>query len=539
VSTQAIGARLEQGWPQWLDPRASRIKDGRDPLALETITTDRINPVLVPGILALSTRARYFSFHVFLVDEYARLRRSPNQAALGEFIRLREFEYAAAVLRCDRCRSSPVGVSAVEPMLEAATSRLDRNFSVESPLGGYGLYYRSPLVDLGLIAPQGSLMAGQPTPIDVLANERARELANAFRNRVKETVYYRKFFAGTQAIPLEVFSEYAATACLCRLDQSPTELHLLRAALLDYHSDLNSSDVDARRRAFALFLRLLDTNPSIGETASAFRRAVWASLSRLKSWEGNWPTAVGQWAALHGKEYLQEALRLLWKGVNEFGRDRMPRGGFPANEFPDLLSLELIQTGSHRFGQRSIRYTRNQKTADLRRGALEVTAGADLEDILIQANQCDSPALGAMVLLVSLLDRAAVAADAPPGSGWRQIAGINGDAQPGLIAFLRAFEAKLETDRASELLRWLVVTRILRPHDRIATAKLPDFTFRFRVESGRLRFYQDASLDFPIPDSRHNALRRLGSDLGLCDLEGDQPAPTAYGRLLPGQVFGD
>ena len=31
-----------------------------------TITQDRIMPVLVPGLLALSNRARYFTFHPFL-----------------------------------------------------------------------------------------------------------------------------------------------------------------------------------------------------------------------------------------------------------------------------------------------------------------------------------------------------------------------------------------------------------------------------------------------------------------------------------------
>ena len=54
------------GWPEWVDQDDFEAKDGRDPLGLETITTDRIVPLLVPGVLALSTRARYFSFHLFL-----------------------------------------------------------------------------------------------------------------------------------------------------------------------------------------------------------------------------------------------------------------------------------------------------------------------------------------------------------------------------------------------------------------------------------------------------------------------------------------
>jgi hypothetical protein len=128
VSLEALPARpeLPTGWPEWLDPADSRIKDGRDPLALETITTDRIVPELVPGILALSTRARYFSFHLFLLDEYARRKLAASQSALGNFIRRREFEFGAAVLLCDRCKTSPVGIDRIRPRLQEAKDALER-----------------------------------------------------------------------------------------------------------------------------------------------------------------------------------------------------------------------------------------------------------------------------------------------------------------------------------------------------------------------------------------------------------------------------
>lgn len=49
------------GRPEWVDRHQFTVKDGRDPLGLETITTDRIVPLLVPGIVALSDQARYVS----------------------------------------------------------------------------------------------------------------------------------------------------------------------------------------------------------------------------------------------------------------------------------------------------------------------------------------------------------------------------------------------------------------------------------------------------------------------------------------------
>ena len=68
ASLAAVEAEeLQPGVPQWIAP-ALQTKAGRDPLGLMTITQDRIMPILVPGILALSDRARYFTFFPFLIS---------------------------------------------------------------------------------------------------------------------------------------------------------------------------------------------------------------------------------------------------------------------------------------------------------------------------------------------------------------------------------------------------------------------------------------------------------------------------------------
>lgn len=55
--------------PGWI--AASPMKnEGRDPLGLQTTTQDRLMPLLLPDILELSRRARYFTFHAFLLAEY-------------------------------------------------------------------------------------------------------------------------------------------------------------------------------------------------------------------------------------------------------------------------------------------------------------------------------------------------------------------------------------------------------------------------------------------------------------------------------------
>jgi hypothetical protein len=57
-------------------------------------------PRLLPGILELSRRARYFSFHAYLLDKYRELRMPADGKTLSAFIKAREWEYGLAVLNC-------------------------------------------------------------------------------------------------------------------------------------------------------------------------------------------------------------------------------------------------------------------------------------------------------------------------------------------------------------------------------------------------------------------------------------------------------
>src|SRR6266516_8047503 len=87
------------GQPSWIE-RSLNVKTGRDPLGLQTITLDRIMPILLPGILVLSRRARYLTLFPFLLKQYERLRLDPTNEGLSEFVKRREFEYAVAVQLC-------------------------------------------------------------------------------------------------------------------------------------------------------------------------------------------------------------------------------------------------------------------------------------------------------------------------------------------------------------------------------------------------------------------------------------------------------
>jgi hypothetical protein len=218
--------------PRWIAP-SLEVKPGRDPLGLQTTTQDRLMPVLLPGILELSRRARYQSFHAFLLDEYARKRLPADSLSLSIFVKRREWDYGLAVLSCpNNCGSVPVGADSLRPPMRQSGPPFPWGESVQSAFGGYGLYYRSPLAELGIVARAGTPLGDQPIPIDVLTrSERASRLAASFRAAVEETKYLKHWMYNDQPLPVEVLREYAQVGCLCQLPFRDEERHAVQEAL--------------------------------------------------------------------------------------------------------------------------------------------------------------------------------------------------------------------------------------------------------------------------------------------------------------------
>ena len=540
MSVEVLAA-LPPGWPEWVDQDDFEVKDGRDPLGLETITTHRIVPRLVPGVLALSTRARYFSFHLFLLDEFARRRLHPTRENQSTFFRRCEFEYGAAVLLCPRCESTaaPVGAQSLRGIVRRAKDKgeITRGFSVDSDFGGYGLYYRSPLRDFGLVHQRGTPVGGERLPVDVLTGPRAERIADAFRSALGGTAYYRSYFLDDQPIPVAVLREVAEAACLCRLAEAPKEVRLVRGALFDDVEGLKPDEVRRRREAFALRLQLAGAEPGVLTDEAAFRRSIWAALVKHVDDATRLSEAVQRWAALYGKEYYQESLRIFWGEVNRFGRERCPADGLPPHVFFDMIRDELA-AGSLDIGGTQLLVARDEPTDDVLHRVRAAAGSWPLEDLRALAlDNCTCVA--ALVLLLSLYDRLRIVERLPVDSAWYDIALEGGGNQPGLAAFSAQLRHHLTDEPAvGDTLVWLARRFIVAAHDRIASTKLPDFTFRFRIEAGRLQFYTKPGVDFGLADSRHPALATLGQDMGLWQDAAGVPVVTPEGRALVKAAFG-
>jgi hypothetical protein len=493
----------------------------------------------VPGVLALSTRARYFSFHLFLLDEFACRGLDPTRENQSIFFRTREFEYGAAVLLCPRCGSTaaPVGAQSLRGIVRRAKGDIERDFSVDSELGGYGLYYRTPLRDLGLVLQRGTVVGDETPPVDVLSGPRARKIAAAFRSAIEETTYYRGYFLGEQPVPVQVLREVAEAACLCRLTESPEEARLVRSALFDEVQGLQPGDVRRRREAFALRIQLADSEPGVLADEAAFRRTVWAALEQHVDDATPLSAAMQRWAALYGKEYYQESLRILWGEVNRFGRERCPADGFPPHVLFEMVRNELAE-GSLDIGGRQLLVARDEPTDDVLHRVTAIAGSWSLEELRAWALD-NRTCIAALVLVLSLYDRLRIVQRLPVNSAWYEIALEGGGNQPGLSAFAAQLRHHLAEEPAvGDTLVWLVRRFIVAAHDRIASSKLPDFTFRFRIEAGRLRFYTTPGVDFGLADSRHPALATLGQDMGLWHDGAGAPVITPAGHALVKAAFG-
>lgn len=132
-SVEQTGADELSAVPLWI-ASAFRRTEGRDPLGLQSITIDRIMPRLVPSVLALSRRARYFSIYPFLLDELFRHYPKASQDELSRFVKAREYEYGLAVHLCPRgcgqAASAVVGGMKAGPKVRSGEEVFARDESV-------------------------------------------------------------------------------------------------------------------------------------------------------------------------------------------------------------------------------------------------------------------------------------------------------------------------------------------------------------------------------------------------------------------------
>jgi hypothetical protein len=127
---------------------------GLDHLGLGSVASDQILQSLSPAINVQTVHLRYHSLYAFLLDEYWRQERRRSLADLSVFLRTRESIFSIGVGLCARPEHDNLaGVVGSLKTARWARERRQTNASTEhymdSRWGGYGLYYRAPMILLG------------------------------------------------------------------------------------------------------------------------------------------------------------------------------------------------------------------------------------------------------------------------------------------------------------------------------------------------------------------------------------------------------
>lgn len=523
---------------EWVTPYLM-LKRGRDPLGLQTITLDRIMPVLLPGVLALSQRARYLAIYPFLLATYEERRLAASNGSLGEFIRLREYELCLAMQLCPRACGAASAIGSERARPDARLLQVfPRRESVESSMGGYGLYYRSPLVDLDVVIPAWARLGDTTTGVDVLArSDHAQALAAAFGEAIKDTLYATVYMNGVDPIPRPVLIELAERACLCRLDERPAERQAIHDALFGQARPERSQQVEQRRRAFAVFLSQLGADPDVASQDGEFRRGTIDTFRADPAGTAPRAEAHASWAALAMKEGVQEAICSLWTDFCRRGLQAQAPDGMTRSELHQFIRKELAAADSLELGATTVTWKPEQALRDFRDAIVAAASTMHWEDVRAWTHQEDT-AMSGLAALAWFEARTPDPTSVSPS--WRWPGLQDSDHQAGYLRTVGAVRGALASSLSvAGALEWALQTFVIGPHEIIAYSKLPDSTFRFCWEEGRLRFYPAGHDRFTVAGARRSAMSSLSQDLGLWARAGKDEAPqlTDAGNAFISQVF--
>jgi hypothetical protein len=542
-----LSAALDRPEPlvEWLERSLNDIA-GRDPLGLNTITVDRILPQLLPGILQLSERARYFSIYAWMLWQFAERRRPVTTDELDRFITRREYELCLAIKLCPHCDGdSAIGTLSARPAITAGEDPLQRGRSVDSSKGGFGLYYRSPLVELGAVAPVGTPLGndGTPTPVEVLRRDpRALSLAESFHEAIEGTAYFQQFERTSDPIPRKVMEDLAARVCLCRLGQSEAERDAIRELIF---SPVSADPAvvaasDARRRAFALLLSLLTEEPQIAYEIGAFWRTLISRFESSPAATDLFSATLAPWAALAMKECIQETLCSIWTDFCRSGADQQPPvHGMDREQLRSMIG-RLADGSGLALNAVSFEFLPDESAGPVQRRLCDAAREHDWNAVRAWTVAQDTAASGIAALLI-------LAARVPDPRRvhphWGEIARRGSEHQDGLLSIVALLRRELAGEPTmQELMGWLIRRFIIGPHRAIAYSKLPEATFRFDwEETGRLRFFRPGGGGhdrFRPSDDRRGVMATLSQDLGYWEDETtDQPQLTTDGRELIAEAF--
>lgn len=526
--------------PQWTQ-KVFRHRAGRDHLGLASVAQDRLLPRLSPGIIVATVHPRYWSFYAFLLDEFWQRDLPRSRAGYQAFYRPREAIFVAAVLSCDRPEHRKygpylgiVGSEKASALVAEEPGAFDPHFDyIGATLGGYGAIYAGVLYTMGLVQQVGpGVPYDAPTP-------QGRVVAESFRQAVAQTSYYQEYFDDTsREVPADVVLEYGRLACLCQLQKpAAPDRPLLRDVFLHGGTD---SEAARRRETMRVLLDIADHAPEHPITEECFRQLIHYRECWHEDGGAEWlpradlQSVAREWRAFQVHEYYAFALNRLWWHLADWGVEETDGGSWSVG----LDELWNYLESTIDFSPLASEFGFDDPGLD---GGSTLDAAVDWATSLIgptqdldvpwprwaQADEHELYVWGRdpgtepetvpgmlLMLLFAFVRVGAPAVEAAYPTEW-QLLGIGGVQRLAMTRFLtRMRRARMSRTPLLTVTKWIYQDYVINQHQRVAVAKLPNDTYRFRREGDRL-WFQDHDNRVVMPNSRFGALSGTVHELGF------------------------
>jgi hypothetical protein len=536
----------EQTGPVW-GARAFAPRGGQDHLGLGSVSSDRILPLLSPGINVLTIHPRYSSFYAWVLDTFWAAELPRTRAAFREFYRPREALFAMACNVCDAPEHATMAGNIVGSMRVRGVidrDEFDPQFDyIKEPLGGYGLYYRSTMEMMGALAvagPANGFPFDAPTPV-------GKALAAAFGRAIKDTAIGQRMVDDSlhAPVPRDDLIAFARRACLCQLRVADEfDLPLLQDLFLHAGAPAESAP---RRNTLRLILDLSQTRQEVSFGRTQFRELVYFRALEDARYEpqSDLVTMARRWRIYQAREYFSFAFNRLFGWVVRRGLQESADGLslVPAGRLWDLIddALDNNEFAADRgLGDQTVVNAGTPAAAfiDVLSSIVDLTPGLDApwpraglldEHALYDWGQNvddDAETVVAMLALLLLLYRRfGIPNRAAELTTDQDLIAEGRSTRIGMSRFFTLMHRKVMAGATmSVLARWVIQDFVIVQHERVATSKLPDDTFRLRRVGDHIRFFvQEAPARFN--DSRFDALSTTVHELGLVSALRD-PART-------------
>jgi len=307
--------------PRLNDPEFKTV-NGEDHLGIRYVAIN-ISDALQPGITSITPRARYWSFFAWVIYDFIQSDYSQDsrfERTLSNFKKyLKQQEcffifanIAVSELNPTESSTSIFGLQGIDTLMSVWQNStenvpLTTNY-LQASFGGYAAY-RNVMKITGVTWPEDNENNIQIDRMTTLG----RELAEAFREQIQDTEYYKVYRKSAEQVPKSVLFEYGKKASLI-IYEDAKDLPVLQRILIP--TDQNDERGINRANSLKFYKYALDHHPDRKSDTNFWREVFYDVYSPKGELTEEIPeelriVALG-WEIFQARQYFTYALEGIW-----------------------------------------------------------------------------------------------------------------------------------------------------------------------------------------------------------------------------------